>query len=173
MEKLLQFFNFQYTVPEIILLGVLILTFLIQMYFYLGIYRKFSFHKKAKTDIKNQPISGDETETVLAQFKEKYSHLKVTKIPEEKQFHFGKKLAITVGIKATTNEWIVFTDADCKPNSKFWLRDIQQNFKENSSIVLGYGKYESEKGLLNKIIRFDTLFIAIKYFALIGSRKYM
>lgn len=210
MEKFLQIFNFQGTIPEFLLLGVLIVTFLVQMYFYLGIYRKFAFHKKSIIENKKQPISvvicakneeenleknlplvleqdypdyevivvndgsWDETETVLAQFKEKYSHLRVTKIPEEKQFHFGKKLAITVGIKAAINEWIVFTDADCKPSSKFWLREIQQNFKENNSIVLGYGKYESKSGLLNKLIRFDTLFIAIKYFAFaLSGNAYM
>ncbi|OFX62084.1 MAG: hypothetical protein A2046_16740 [Bacteroidetes bacterium GWA2_30_7] len=210
MESFLQFFNFQNSIPEIVLIGMLIITFLIQMYFYLAIYRKFSFHKKCKNEIKNHPLSvvicakneevnlennltfvleqdypdfevivvndgsWDETESVLARYKEKYCHLKVTKIPEEKKFHYGKKLAITVGIKAASNEWIVFTDADCKPSSKYWLRNIQQNIKNNSSIILGYGKYEIKKGFLNKFIRFDTLFIAMKYFSYaINGNAYM
>ena len=32
--------------------------------------------------------------------------------------------------------------------------------------MLGYGAYEKKKGLLNKIIRYDTLRIAIEYFSL-------
>ena len=35
----------------------------------------------------------------------------------------------------------------------------------SSDIVLGYGAYKKEKGILNKLIRFDTYTIAIQYFS--------
>jgi cellulose synthase/poly-beta-1,6-N-acetylglucosamine synthase-like glycosyltransferase len=58
------------------------------------------------------------------------------------------------------------TDADCQPVDKNWINLMQQRFsKPNVKIVLGYGGYRPEKGLLNKLIRFDTLMIAMQYFS--------
>lgn len=115
--------------------------------------------------------SYDETDIVLAQFKEKYENLIITTIPQDKKFSFGKKLALTVGIKAARNEIVVLTDADCIPSSNQWLREIQNGYDENTEIVLAYGKYKTKPGLLNKLIRFDTLFIAIQYFSYAIAKK--
>ncbi len=108
--------------------------------------------------------SEDETEDVLKRFDNKYKHLYVTTIPKNNRFRQGKKLAVTIGLKAAKNEWVLLTDADCEPVSKNWIRKMQANFKENTEIVLGYGGYFKRKGFLNKLIRFDSLFIAMQYF---------
>jgi hypothetical protein len=73
-------------------------------------------------------------------------------------------LAVTIGLKAAKNEWVLLTDADCKPVSKNWISKMQANFNKNTDIVLGYGAYSKQKGFLNKLIRFDSLFIAMQYF---------
>ncbi len=39
------------------------------------------------------------------------------------------------------------------------------HFSSKKQIVLGYGSYFKKKGLLNKLIRFDTLLTAIQYFS--------
>ena len=41
----------------------------------------------------------------------------------------------------------------------------------SKTIILGYGAYEKHKGLLNKLVRFDTFQVAMQYFsfALIGK----
>ena len=113
--------------------------------------------------------STDGTEDVLRDLQSKYPHLKTSTIRENVHIRQGKKLAITVGIKGASHEWIVLSDADCRPASRKWLHTMQRNFKKDCHIVLGIGKYESEKGLLNLIIRYDTLFTALQYtgFALI------
>jgi len=41
---------------------------------------------------------------------------------------------------------------------------MQEKFDKDASFVLGYGGYIASKGFLNKLIRFDTLFIALQYF---------
>ena len=66
---------------------------------------------------------------------------------------------------------MLLTDADCRPNSKYWLRDMMQHFSNETEIVLGYGGYEKQKGFLNKIIRYDTFMIAVQFlsFALAGK----
>jgi len=107
--------------------------------------------------------STDDTEMVLAQLKIRFPRMRYTNIVEDKKFKHNKKLAITVGVKSAKNEHLVFTDADCYPETKSWLRDMQQGFGWDKDIVVGYGGYEERKGFLNKIIRFDSLFIAMNY----------
>ncbi|MBN2763022.1 MAG: glycosyltransferase, partial [Bacteroidales bacterium] len=114
--------------------------------------------------------SSDDTEFLLRRIAERYPHLRTTTIREDKKFTHGKKLAVTLGIKAAKYDILLFTDADCEPASDQWLKKIVTKFTAGREIVLGYGGYFSHKGLLNKYIRYDTLFIAMQYlsFALSG-----
>ena len=108
--------------------------------------------------------STDDTEMILDEYKQKYSNLYVTEISHNTQFRQGKKLALTIGIKAAKNEWLLLTDADCVPASKNWIRTMSQHFTDGNDFVLGYGGYEERPGLLNKLIRYDAGFIALQYF---------
>lgn len=110
----------------------------------------------------------------LKDFSEQNPRVRVVTIDEHPRFKHGKKFAVTLGIKASKNENMVFTDADCRPASNNWLRLMQRNFAHDKEIVLGYSPYEKAGGLLNKVIRFETLMTAINYlsFALSG-RPYM
>lgn len=114
--------------------------------------------------------SEDDSEYVLNQLQAKYKRLKVTRIVRDEKFVHGKKLALTVGIKAAKNEWLLLTDADCRPESTEWISQMSKHFTPNNQLVLGYGGYEYTKGFLNNLIRFDSLFIALQYlsFALRG-----
>src|SRR5690606_28466257 len=77
-----------------------------------------------------------------------------------------KKYALTLGIKAAKHTHLLFTDADCKPLSKYWISEMSACFSDNKSIVLGYGSYSKvKKSLLNKLIRFETFLTAIQYFS--------
>jgi len=107
--------------------------------------------------------SSDETDDVLRPLMSQYPHLRITTIREDKKFSHGKKLAVTIGIKAAKHDILVFTDADCEPAGDRWLTKIVSNFTGNKKIVLGYGGYFNHKGLLNKYIRYDTLTIALQY----------
>jgi len=108
--------------------------------------------------------STDDTELVLAELKKKYKNLYYTSIPVDKKFFHGKKLALTIGIKAAKYEHLVLTDADCYPVSDKWLQHIAGSFSETKKIVLGYGGYEKHRGLLNLMIRFETFWNAVQYF---------
>ena len=105
--------------------------------------------------------SWDDSIEILNNFKAKYSNLKIVDIPDNKTDNFGKKLAITIGIKAAKNNYLLFTDADCKPLSEHWINEMSKGFEGEKQIVIGVGIYEKELGFLNKIIRFDTVQIAI------------
>lgn len=107
--------------------------------------------------------STDETEEVLSRLSARYVHLRFTTIPCNDTFSHGKKLALTVGIKSARYDQLLLTDADCYPASDRWLSRMVSNLTGDRQIVLGYGKYEKRKGLLNRLIRYETVFTAIQY----------
>jgi len=118
--------------------------------------------------------SSDKSEETLAVLQTKYPNLRVTTIKEDKKFYHGKKLALTIGIKAAKNEILLLIDADCYPVDKNWIRQMQKNFTDKTEIVLGYGGYVNRKGFVNKLIRFDTFFIALQYFGFaLAGKPYM
>ena len=108
--------------------------------------------------------SEDDSEFVLNDFLEKYPQkLRVSTIKKDRKFSHGKKLAVTIGIKAAKYEKILFIDADCKPQSDMWIHTMQQQFRNKTEIVLGYGGYRKKQGLLDKLVRYDTYAIAVNY----------
>ncbi|MCD4834268.1 MAG: glycosyltransferase [Bacteroidales bacterium] len=115
--------------------------------------------------------SEDESEFVLERLQKKYKHLRTTTIKQDEKFYHSKKLALTIGIKAAKNDLLLLTDADCIADSNNWIEKMQENFTDKTEIVLGYGGYKREKKLINNLIRFDTLFIAIQYLTFALARK--
>ena len=107
--------------------------------------------------------SEDDTAIVLEELQKQYSNLRVSTIIKDQKFTHNKKLAQVIGIKAALNEVLLFTDADCQPESSQWLTGMTKHFDEKTDFVLGYGGYLEERGLLNKFIRYDSMFIAIQY----------
>lgn len=114
--------------------------------------------------------SWDESLIFLNKIKKKITHLKVVNIVDNGTDHFGKKLAITLGIKAAKYDNLIFTDADCYPSSENWLNEMSSGFNNEKEIVLGASTYQKEKGFLNRIIRFDTAQIAINYMGFAKSK---
>jgi len=118
--------------------------------------------------------SDDETYELLRSIAKEDKKLKIVNIPESLNFFSGKKFPLSIGIKSAKNDIIILTDADCWPKTANWIERIQSNFNEKKSIVLGYGGYEEKKGLLNKLIQFDTLHIAIQYLSYsLAGQPYM
>ncbi len=118
--------------------------------------------------------SWDDTEHVIDEFAKIFPNLRKANIKEDRYYKHGKKFAMLVGIKAAAHDRLVFTDADCYPASDQWLKEMALGFSVEKEIVLGYGAYEKQKGLLNKLIRFDTFIIAVQYLsAAIKRNTYM
>jgi len=118
--------------------------------------------------------SWDSTPATLQELQKDYPRLKVMEIKEDEVYKHGKKLALTIAIKAAQYEHLVFTDADCFPAGKDWLTQMMQTFDEKTEIVLGYGAYLNKKGLVNKMIRMDTFRIGLQYLSLaVAGMAYM
>ena len=107
--------------------------------------------------------SEDNTDDILGKYLLKYPHLKISFVNKNPQFTHSKKLAQLVGIKAAINELLLFTNADCKPESDQWLATMASRFTDNACFVLGYGGYFQKKGILNAYIRYDCMTIAMQY----------
>ncbi len=197
--------NTEFTVFELILLGLFFIAFFYQLYFYfryingvLSYQRKL---KKSNTGLQSsQPGvsvvicardeadnlrkflpyfldqdypefeiivvndgSTDDSELLLTNMKEVYPKLRSTFVPYGATNFSTKKLALTLGIKAAKYDWILLSDADCMPESKAWITNMARNFNQGVEFVLGYGPYLTEKTAVNRLITYDTLFIALQY----------
>jgi glycosyltransferase involved in cell wall biosynthesis len=108
--------------------------------------------------------SSDSSSSLLSELNQKNEHLKIITI-DQSDVKTGKKNAITRGIEASKYEHLVFTDADTYPASDKWLSELMSRYNRETEIVLGYGAYERRQGFLNKLVRFDTMFIALQYFS--------
>lgn len=194
------------------LLTLFTLSFFVQLYFYLVIFRKACYKpqpqeegstthlpisviicaKNEATNLQNylptvlnqdypdyevivvNDCSEDETEDILQEFVQKYPRLKVSTIKKDPIFSHGKKLALTIGIKAASNNHLLLTDADCVPTGPEWIKLMTRNFTGEKELIIGVGLYKKRKGLLNLIIRAETVYIAMQYIAMARhGRPYM
>ncbi|MEG2574036.1 MAG: glycosyltransferase, partial [Bacteroides sp.] len=94
--------------------------------------------------------STDESDDILSRLEEEYPHLYHTFTPETARYISRKKLSLTIGIKASKYDWLVFTEANCRPSSPDWLKLMARNFTSSTDVVLGYSGYESAKGWLQQ-----------------------
>ena len=107
--------------------------------------------------------STDKTAKILEKFMQKYTHLNVVTIRNKKGV--GKKSALAEGIRHATNEWLLLTDADCQPASKWWIQTMQLCIQPKTEIVLGYGPYRTQNTWVNKWVQYETTYVAIQYFS--------
>jgi poly-beta-1,6-N-acetyl-D-glucosamine synthase len=191
----------------LIAFGIFILALLVQLWYYVGYFRRLAFYKKkellphtppasiiicARNEDDNlveflprifeqnypdfevvvvNDCSYDNTDDFLKEFAKKQDNLKIVTIKEDDYYSHGKKVALMMGIKGAKHEHLLLTDADCCPNSKDWLKNMMEHFTTETEIVLGYGAYEKQAGLLNKIIRYDTFMIALQFLSFALARK--
>ncbi|MFK8038149.1 MAG: glycosyltransferase [Crocinitomicaceae bacterium] len=107
--------------------------------------------------------SQDDSNHIVRAYQKDYPNLRLIELEKNKHRKFGKKIPLTVGIKGAKYGMIMLTDADCKPNSKYWLKEMAATYTSKKQIVVGYGPFYKRKGFLNKLIRFDMVSIAISY----------
>lgn len=109
--------------------------------------------------------STDDTEYILLNLKKKYNKLNYVKTNSYNKILKGKKLALSIGIKAAKYDRFIMTDADCIPAGNEWLKLMSQGFANNKQIVLGVGLYKPSSGFINAWQRYDTYKIATLYLA--------
>lgn len=114
--------------------------------------------------------SYDESRYLLEELKKEFKQMHVVELTQEAKMIPGKKFPLSIGIKTARHEILLLTDADCVPASENWIGSMQAAYQPNTEIVLGYGPMHKKKGLLNKLIRWETFHTALQYmsYALAG-----
>ena len=115
--------------------------------------------------------SEDSTREVVERYMTQDPRVHMTFVPYGARVGSTKKLALTLAAKAAQYEYLLLTDADCVPESNRWISEMMSGFEEvqgdkvqgTKDIVLGFSPYFEEKGFVNRLVRFDTLFNGLHY----------
>jgi glycosyltransferase involved in cell wall biosynthesis len=115
--------------------------------------------------------SNDSTFDFLLEETKKNHRLRMVHVNRTPSHANGKKYALTLGIKAAQYDWILLTDADCRPHNQNWVKSMSMGMTDENQFVLGYSPYMKQPGFLNLFIRFEALLTSIQYlsFALLGK----
>lgn len=106
--------------------------------------------------------SDDKTRDIVLNFQTKFPNLRLI---DSQTSQYGKKAALTQGIKAASFDLVAVSDADCRPASSDWLATMQRAITGKTQIGLGYSPFYVEKNFLNRFIRFEAVYTAIQYFS--------
>jgi len=118
--------------------------------------------------------SNDTTAEVLSKYQKIYNTLRIVNLDTKPKGMVGKKFPLKIGIESSKYSTVLLTDADCHPSSSEWLRLMQNRITDTKKIALGYGPYVAYPNLLNRFIRFETIYTAIQYFSFaIAGTPYM
>lgn len=102
-----------------------------------------------------------ETDDILKKYAAN-PHLYSTYIPESSRYMSRKKLAITVGEKASETEWLLLTDITCQPQSKYWLRAMARHASSTHNLVIGHTRYDEDTPPFRRFLRTYTSLYLMK-----------
>ena len=110
--------------------------------------------------------STDTTLEIIENLQQEYSNIKVVNVKNTEAFWGNKKYALTLGVKAATYEYLLFTEVSSKALSKNWITEVTSCFSQKKSIVIGYQKPKRKKrSFSNLLVRFDHLINTIQAFS--------
>ena len=99
--------------------------------------------------------STDHTDDVLKLMKQQYPHLYTTFLPKPDIHLVRKRLALTIGVKAAKNEWIIFSDIKAFPEDSTWLQTIADNLGDASGIMLA--RYRKGELIMHNFERLEEV----------------
>lgn len=82
--------------------------------------------------------STDETDDVLKLLKQNHPNLYSTFIPKPNPHITRRKLALSLGIKAAKNEWVIITSIENAPAYEEWLKELSGVIDSTTEAVAGY-----------------------------------
>ncbi|MFM7857765.1 MAG: glycosyltransferase [Flammeovirgaceae bacterium] len=110
--------------------------------------------------------SNDGTYDFLLQATQENSRLRMVRVVNKPEHVNGKKYALTLGIKAAKYDRVLLTDADCRPASEQWAREMSSWYLPSTIFVLGFSPYRKSTSVLNAFIRFESILTGIQMVAM-------
>ena len=101
--------------------------------------------------------SSDGTPKLMEELEEKYPHLCHTSIPASARDISMQRLAMTLGIKTSYTEWVIFTQADCYPETGEWLLNFMNTELQGKNAIIGFTKYVQGNSWMMKKRQFFRL----------------
>lgn len=86
----------------------------------------------------------DEVKDVYKRNKDTYAQLRYTFVPDSSRYIEHRKLAITLGIKASRGEWSIIVNPETHPIDNNWLHHYVQNLTSDLNFVEAYYNYEDD-----------------------------
>lgn len=109
--------------------------------------------------------STDDTLEICKEFASLYPNIRIVDVINNEAFWGSKRYALTLGIKASRHEYLLFVDCDTQIPSDNWLWQMSAQFTLNKTIVLGMTQYTKSKDFFNKWIRFEHTFTQLQNFS--------
>ncbi len=101
--------------------------------------------------------SSDDTLKLLEEMEAAYLHLSHSSIPASARDISMQRLAMTLGMKTACNEWVVFTQADCYPETGEWLLNFMNTELQGKNAIIGFTKYVQGNSWMMKKRQFFRL----------------
>ncbi len=98
--------------------------------------------------------STDGTDWFLAELKISHGNLKTTKIIQETDF--PNALAITIGVRASSKEWLVYLSPLCRIHENQWLKSYAQRLEPDKEVSIGYMHFNEATGSYKSWLRFEN-----------------
>ncbi len=116
--------------------------------------------------------SEDESLEILEQFVAQHKFARLVNVENNEAFWGNKKYALTLGIKITSFEHLLFTEPKILPNSSFWIASMTAHFSAKKQVVLAHTSLaKKKKSWSNKYARFQYFLRSLHNFVWIEMGK--
>lgn len=100
--------------------------------------------------------SEDESLPILEQFVAQHRFAKLVNVENNEAFWGNKKYALTLGIKTTSYDYLLFTEPKALPDSPHWIASMTALFTTKKQVVIAHTSLaKKKKSLSNKYERFQ------------------
>ncbi len=106
-------------------------------------------------------FSSDDTAEWLPGFAAQFPKIRYARLNEAS----GKKSSLDQAIHHLSHDFVLLTDADCRPASSNWISLMVEAASSETEAVLGYSPYFQQPGWLNELIGLETAYTATIYFS--------
>ena len=101
--------------------------------------------------------STDDTPALIERLQQEHHNLRSTFIPSTARNIEYRKLALTLGIRASRAEWVVVMNADCEPLSTTWLAHMASHFTDDVDFVAAYINHDFDHSASTRRAMYERL----------------
>lgn len=110
--------------------------------------------------------SSDDSLELMEKIQHENSIVKIVNVENKEAFWGNKKYALTLAIKAASNNHLLFFDINGKTVSNDWILEMSKCFHKNKTIVIGHKKLAFKKhSFSNMFFRYANFFTTLKMFS--------